>query len=182
MREIAKEQNFINAKKRDSQDICFAPDKDYAGFIERYTGEKIKTGDFIDQNGNKIGEHKGIIRYTIGQRKGLGLYNPEPLFVTALNPYDNAVTVGKSEDLFSSTLTANDINLIPVDKINGMVHVQAKIRYAHAPQPAILRQIDNDTIHLEFDRPQRAITPGQAVVLYDGEDVIGGGTITSENL
>ena len=179
VRNIALEQSFVNAKKRDSQDICFAPDGDYAGFIERYTNAPIKKGDFIDKSGKTIGEHKGIINYTIGQRKGLGLYNPQPLYVLNLNAQDNTVTVGASEDLFKKSLTANDINLIPMDKIDGSLRVQAKIRYAHSPAPATLWQTDENTIQVEFDTPQRAISPGQAVVLYDGETVIGGGTITA---
>jgi len=176
VRAIAQEQNFINAKKRDSQDICFAPDGDYAGFIERYTGNPIQKGQFI-KNNQPIGEHRGIIHYTIGQRKGLGLYNPEPLYVTGLNPAENTVAVGTNEELFSHTLKANDINLIPFDKLDGALRVQAKIRYSHLPQPATLHQLDDDTIRLDFDTPQRAITPGQAVVVYDSETVIGGGTI-----
>ena len=177
VREIATEQGFINAKKRDSQDICFAPDGDYAGFIERYTKTPIKKGHFINKKGQTLGEHKGIINYTIGQRKGLGLSNPEPLFVLGLNPQDNTVTVGASEDLFTKTLIARDINLIPIDKLDNPLRIQAKIRYAHQPASATLWQTGEDSIRVEFDTPQRAITPGQAVVLYDGEVVIGGGTI-----
>jgi len=178
VRAIAEAQNFINAKKRDSQDICFAPDGDYAGFIERHTGTSTKKGYFINKNGKILGEHKGIINYTIGQRKGLGLTAPEPLFVLGLDVTENTVTVGASEELFTKTLTAHDINLIPIDKLDNSLRVQAKIRYAHDPQPATLWQTDNDCLHVQFDSPQRAITPGQAVVLYDGEIVIGGGTIT----
>ena len=177
VREIATEQGFINAKKRDSQDICFAPDGDYAGFIERYTKTPVKKGRFINKSDQTLGEHKGIINYTIGQRKGLGLSNPEPLFVLGLNPQDNTVTVGASEDLFTKTLTARDINLIPIDKLDNPLRIQAKIRYAHQPASATLWQTGEDSIRVEFDTPQRAITPGQAVVLYDGEVVIGGGTI-----
>jgi tRNA-specific 2-thiouridylase len=179
VRAIAESQGFINAKKRDSQDICFAPDGDYAGFITRHTGSPPKKGQFINQHGKPIGEHKGLINYTIGQRKGLGLTAPSPLFVTALNPAENTVTVGASEELFTTTLTAHDINLIPTEKIDGELRATAKIRYAHAPQPATLRQLSEDQIQVTFDTPQRAITPGQAVVFYDGEIVIGGGTIQS---
>ena len=178
VREIAENQGFVNAKKRDSQDICFAPDGDYAGFIKRYNGSEIKKGNFICNKTNQpIGEHKGLIHYTIGQRKGLGLYSPNPLYVISLNPEQNTVTVGTSEDLFSSCLTASDINLIPFDKLDGSLRVQAKIRFSHQPQPATLWQTGEDKIRVEFDAPQRAITPGQAVALYDGDVVIGGGTI-----
>jgi tRNA-specific 2-thiouridylase len=177
VRAIAEAQHFINAKKRDSQDICFAPDGDYAGFIERHTGVPASKGAFIDTNGKILGEHKGIINYTIGQRKGLGISAKEPLFVLAVCPRENTVTLGASHKLFSKSLTAHDINLIPFDKIDGKLQVQAKIRYAHAAQPAVVRQTDTDRLLVEFAEPQRAITPGQAVVLYDGETVIGGGTI-----
>jgi len=184
VRKIAEEQRFVNAKKRDSQDICFAPDGDYAGFIERYAsgggaipGYKIEPGKFLNTQGEILGGHKGIIHYTIGQRKGLGISAPHPLFVLSLNPQDNTVTLGKSEELFATTFTANDINLIPMDKLDGSLRVQAKIRYSHIAQPATLWQTDEDTIRIEFDTPQRAITPGQAVVLYDGDIVVGGGTI-----
>ncbi|MCL2387873.1 MAG: tRNA 2-thiouridine(34) synthase MnmA [Defluviitaleaceae bacterium] len=180
VRAIAEAQGFVNAKKRDSQDICFAPDGDYAGFIERHTQTPASKGRFINKNGKTLGEHKGIINYTIGQRKGLGLFNPSPLYVLGMNASENTVTVGASEDLFTNTLTAHDINLIPMDKLDGALRVQAKIRYAHQAQPATLRQTDNDQLHVEFDSPQRAITAGQAVVFYDGEIVIGGGTISGE--
>lgn len=177
VREIAESQNFITAKKRDSQDICFAPDGDYAGFILRHTKEPQKKGRFINKSGNILGEHKGIINYTIGQRKGLGITAPEPLYVTEINPQDNTVTVGASAELFTKTLTAGDINLITMDRIDGSFNVQAKIRYAHTRQNAIIHQTAEGRIHVEFSTTQRAITPGQAVVFYDGDIVIGGGTI-----
>ena len=177
VRRIAVQQGFVNAKKRDSQDICFAPDGDYAAFIERYTNHKIQPGKFISQTGEIIGEHKGIIHYTVGQRKGLGVSAPHPLFVLSLDPSKNTITLGTSEQLFSSRLTANDINLIPINKIDDKLRIQAKIRYSHNAQPATLWQTGEDEIHLEFDTPQRAITPGQAVVLYYGDIVVGGGTI-----
>jgi tRNA-specific 2-thiouridylase len=179
VREIAEAQGFVNAKKSDSQDICFAPDNDYAGFITRHTNEPQKKGHFINRSGKIMGEHKGIINYTIGQRKGLGLTAPEPLFVTAINPEENTVTVGASSDLFTKSLTARDINLIPFDSLNGEMQVTAKIRYAHSPQTATIRQTSADEIKVDFNVPQRAITPGQAVVFYNGDVVIGGGTICS---
>ena len=174
--QIAIQQGFINAKKRDSQDICFAPDGNYAGFVEKYAG--VKTGRFIDKNNQTLGQHKGIVHYTIGQRKGLGLSAPTPLYVTALNSAENTVTLGQSEDLFTTELTAADINLIPLNKIETPIKIQAKIRYSHKPQPATAWQTDEDTLKVKFDTPQRAVTPGQAVVLYDGDIVMGGGTIS----
>ncbi|MCL2528330.1 MAG: tRNA 2-thiouridine(34) synthase MnmA [Defluviitaleaceae bacterium] len=177
VRDIAAKLDMVTAAKRDSQDICFAPDGDYAGFIERYTGQADNPGDFISPNGEVIGRHKGIIHYTIGQRKGLGLYGPAPQYVSALDPKANTVTVGPAEHLFAKALKARDINLIPCDKLGEPVNIQAKIRYSHPAQPARVWQTAPDEIHVEFDKPQRAITPGQAVVLYDGDIVVGGGTI-----
>jgi len=181
VRKIAEKQGLINAKKRDSQDICFAPNGDYAGFIKRHTKNHsqaiCKPGKFISTTGKILGEHKGIIHYTIGQRKGLGVSAPHPLFVLSLNLAENTVTLGKAEELFSTVLEAHDINLIPIDRLDGSLRVQAKIRYSHIPQPATMQQTGEDTIRIEFDIPQRAITPGQAVVVYDGDIVIGGGTI-----
>jgi len=177
VRTIAANLNFTTADKRDSQDICFAPDGDYAGFIERHTGQASPKGDFISPGGQVLGEHNGIIHYTIGQRKGLGLYGPTPQYVSAIDPRANTVTVGSSDDLFANSLTAHDINLIPVDKLDGPLNVTAKIRYSQPAQPAKLWQIGPDELYVEFEKPQRAITPGQAVVLYDGDLVIGGGTI-----
>jgi tRNA-specific 2-thiouridylase len=177
VREIAKTQNLVNAKKRDSQDICFAPKGDYAGFITSRTNTEPQEGNFIDRGGKILGRHKGVINYTIGQRKGLGITAAEPLFVTGINAAENTIILGASTELFSKNLKANDINLIPIEKLDGKLRVQAKIRYAHSPHPATIWQTDNSDIHVEFDEPQRAITSGQAVVFYDGEIVIGGGTI-----
>ena len=179
VRKIAANLKFTTANKRDSQDICFAPDGDYAGFIERHTGQTEPQGNFISPCGQVLGRHNGISRYTIGQRKGLGLYGPAPQYVCAIDPKANTVTVGPSEILFSNSLDACDINLIPLDTLSGPLNVQAKIRYSHPPTPAKLWQTNPDEIHVEFEKPQRAITPGQAVVLYDGDIVVGGGTITA---
>lgn len=176
-REIAEQQGFINAKKHDSQDICFVQNGNYAEFIEDYTKKTYPEGNFVDVHGNILGRHKGIIRYTIGQRKGLGLSLKEPMYVMEINTTDNTVVLGRDADLFTDTLIANDINLISVPRINGEMHVKAKVRYRHTEQPAIVTQIDDDTIKVVFDEPQRAITKGQAVVLYDGDVVVGGGTI-----
>ncbi|MCL2047812.1 MAG: tRNA 2-thiouridine(34) synthase MnmA [Defluviitaleaceae bacterium] len=177
VRAIAQARSLINAKKRDSQDICFVPSGDYAGFITGYTGRAPQEGNFVNKDGEILGKHRGIINYTIGQRKGLGISAPQPLFVTAIK--ENTVVLGASDELFSKEVRANDINLIPFDKLDGKMRVQAKIRYAHTSEPATLWQTGGDELYLEFDSPQRAITAGQAVVCYDGEVVVGGGTIVN---
>ncbi|MBR1731043.1 MAG: tRNA 2-thiouridine(34) synthase MnmA [Ruminococcus sp.] len=176
VRKIAEENGFINAKKHDSQDICFVPDGKYAQFIENYTGKSYERGDFTDCDGNVLGEHKGIIRYTIGQRKGLGLSLPEPMYVCEKDLENNKVILGRNEDLFSKELYAEDINLISVKELKEPVRVYAKVRYNQKAQPATAEQIDG-RLHVVFDEPQRAICKGQAVVLYDGDTVVGGGTI-----
>lgn len=177
VREIALNQGFINAKKRDSQDICFVPDGDYAKFIEGYSHKTYPDGDFVDLHGNVLGTHKGIIRYTIGQRKGLGLSLPKPLYVCKTDIEANKVILGDNEDLFSKSLDAEDINLTACDNINSPIRVKAKIRYSQTEEDATVVQTGDDSIHVEFDKPQRAITKGQAVVLYDNDVVIGGGVI-----
>ena len=181
VRELAESRSLSTAKKRDSQDICFAPDGDYAGFIVRKTKKPLAEGSFVDKNGNILGRHGGIIRYTIGQRKGLGITAPHPLYVTAINTAANTITLGTNDELFSKSLTACDINLIALDKIDSSLQCQAKIRYAHPRQDAKIIQTAEDRIHVEFSEPQRAITPGQAVVFYDGNIVIGGGKITANS-
>lgn len=178
VRKIAEAHDFINAKKHDSQDICFVQNGSYADFIEEYTGKKYPPGNFVDINGNVLGRHKGIIRYTVGQRKGLGISHEKPLFVLAVNPKENTVILTENEGLFTKTLTAKNINLITTEEIKEPVRLFAKIRYSHKEQPATVVQTDSDTITVEFDEPQRAITKGQAVVLYDGDTVVGGGIIS----
>ena len=177
VREIANEQGFINAKKRDSQDICFVPDGDYAAFIERYTGKDYPNGDFVDLDGNVLGAHKGLIRYTRGQRKGLGLALPKPMYVCGIDSGANRVILGDNSDLFSNTLDAEDINLIAADRLEAPIRAEVKVRYSQSAQSATVIQTAEDKLHVEFDEPQRAITGGQAVVIYDGDTVIGGGTI-----
>lgn len=177
VREIALEQGFINAKKRESQDICFVPDGNYAGFIEEYAGTKFAKGRFVDIDGNDLGEHGGVIRYTVGQRKGLGVSAAAPLYVCSIHPENNTVVLGGGERLYSKSLTAKDVNFIPFERLDAPMRVSAKIRYRHQEQPATVFQLDSDTVRVEFDSPQRAVTKGQAVVLYDGDVVVGGGTI-----
>ncbi len=177
VRRIAAEQGFVNAGKHDSQDICFVPGGSYADFIRNFTGKEYPPGDFVDEDGNVLGRHKGVIHYTLGQRKGLGLSFPQPMYVTAIDPVRNTVTLGPHASLFSRELTARDINLISVDHIDGEMRVKAKVRYRQQEQAALVCQTDGDELRIVFDEPQRAITPGQAVVLYDGDTVVGGGRI-----
>ncbi len=175
---IAAEHGFVNAKKHDSQDICFVPDGKYAEFIESYTGRRYPEGDFVDVDGNVLGRHKGIIRYTVGQRKGLGIALGEPAYVLRINTSDNTVVLGTNEELFTRTLEADHVNLISCERIDNPMRVKAKIRNRHKEQWATAEQIAADRLRITFDEPQRAVTPGQAVVLYDGDVVVGGGTIT----
>lgn len=176
-RDMAEEMGFINARKHDSQDICFIPDGDYVSFIENITGETFEKGKFIDINGNVLGIHDGIIKYTIGQRKGLGLALGEPMYVKDKNLENNTVTLARNNELFSTTLIAKDINLISCESITEPMKIKAKIRYNQKEQPATVWQLDENTIKVVFDEPQRAITKGQSVVLYDDEIVVGGGII-----
>ena len=177
VREIATGAGFNNAQKNESQDICFVPDGDYAGFIGKYTGEQPRAGRFVDVDGNDLGENRGVIHYTIGQRRGLGLAMPYPPYVLEIRPETDTIVIGRNEQLYSKSLIAQDINLIPCDRLDAPVRANVKIRYNHTGQPATVRQIGEDAIHIEFDEPQRAITKGQAAVIYDGNTVIGGGTI-----
>ena len=177
VREIAEKHGFVNARKHDSQDICFVPDGDYAKFIEKYTGKKTPEGDFVDKEGNYIGRHKGIIHYTIGQRRGLGIPAASRLYVCEISPKTNTVVLGDNADLFSSELEADSVNLISVDNLSEPKRVTAKIRYRHKEQPATAWQTPDGILHVKFDEPQRAITKGQAVVMYDGDEVVGGGVI-----
>ena len=177
-RTIAEEQGFINARKHDSQDICFVPDGDYVAFMERYTGKNYTGGDFLDLQGNVVGKHQGAVHYTLGQRKGLGLAMGAPVYVCAKDMEKNTVTVGPNEALFSASLLANDWNWFPFAELTEPIRVSAKARYNQPPQPATVYPEENGSARVVFDSPQRALTPGQAVVLYDGDMVVGGGTIT----
>ena len=178
IRAIALEQKLVSARKGDSQDICFIPDGDYAAFIRRHTGREYPAGDFVSPAGVVIGQHEGIISYTLGQRRGLGVSSADGrLYVTKIDPESNRVTLGKNEELFARTLEADHVNFIPFDKLEAPMRAQAKARYRQAAQPAVVEQVGQDRIRVTFDWPQRAITPGQSVVLYDGDIVIGGGTI-----
>lgn len=177
VRKIAEENGFINADKKDSQDICFVPDGKYADFICKYTGRTFPDGDFVDLSGNVLGTHKGIIRYTIGQRRGLNLSLPQSMYVCRKDIDTNTVTLCLDHELFSSQLIAEDVNLISIKELKEPVRLSAKIRYKHNQADATLYPLDKDKIRLVFDTPQRAVTKGQAVVMYIGDTVVGGGTI-----
>ena len=176
-RRIAEEQGFYNADKPDSQDICFVPDGDYAGFIARFTGHNCSAGDFVDEEGHVLGRHKGIVHYTVGQRKGLGIAADTPLYVKQIDAVSNRVVLSGNESLFSRELTANDFNWIAYDVPPRELCATARVRYHQREQAATVTVLGDGRVHLVFDEPQRAITPGQAVVLYDGDTVLGGGTI-----
>lgn len=177
VRALAAAQGFLNAKKRDSQDICFVPDGDYAAFIRRYTGKEYPPGDFVDVDGNVIGQHKGLICYTIGQRRGLGVAAGKPIYVKQLQPEENRVVLADNEQLYDSTVLAERFNWIAYDAPHQPVRVKARARYHHPEQPATATVLPDGRVEITFDTPQRALTCGQAVVLYDGDTVVGGGTI-----
>ena len=178
IREIAsKIDNFVS-KKKDSQEICFIPDNDYGNFIEKEYSFKAPKGNFVDTDGNILGKHRGIIYYTVGQRKGLGISFGKPMYVYEIRPETNEVVLCENDALFHKTLYANNINLMSVPEIKDGMRFMAKIRYSHKKSPCTVK-INGDILECIFDEPQRAITPGQAVVLYDGDYVAGGGTIIS---
>ena len=179
VRELAEELKFTNARKHDSQDICFIHDGDYAGFIESYTGKKYLPGSFIDSQGRVIGNHRGIIHYTTGQRRGLGVAAGSRLYVSSMNINDNTITlVPESESLLARGVIASDINIISGEKIHNL-NARVKTRYRQREIPAIINQSDNNELIIEFRKKQKTPAIGQAVVIYDdGDSVIGGGTIT----
>ena len=177
VRQIAEEQGFINARKKDSQDICFVPDGDYVAFMKEYTGKDYPAGDYLDLMGNVVGRHCGAVCYTLGQRKGLNLAMGKPVYVCGKDMEKNTVTVGPNEALFTDTLYATDCNWIAIEALTEPIRVTAKARSRHAGAAATVYP-EGDSIRVVFDEPQRAITPGQAVVLYDGDMVIGSGTIS----
>ena len=176
-REIAEAQGFVNADKHDSQDICFVPDGDYAHFIENWCGFRFTEGDFVDRDGNFIAKHKGIINYTIGQRKGLGIAAKAPYYVVNKDLAKNQVVLGSNDDLFSNHLEATDLNFISIEKLTEPMKVKAKVRYRQKETDAVITPLENGNVSVDFETPQRAIAPGQAVVFYDGDTVVGGGTI-----
>jgi tRNA-specific 2-thiouridylase len=177
VRSAAAGRGFVNAKKRESQDICFVPEGRYADFISRCVGEDLPEGDFIDAGGRVLGRHRGLARYTVGQRRGLGLALPAPLYVLEKRVSDNTVVLAPERDLYSRALEARDINLIACGRLERPLRVAAKLRYGQAASPATAEQTGEDRLRVEFDEAQRAVAGGQSVVLYDGDIVVGGGVI-----
>ena len=177
IRDIAQREGFVNADKPDSQDICFVPDGDYARFIEAYCKKSFPEGDFVDEEGTVLGRHKGIIRYTIGQRKGLGLSMGEPVYVCGKDMSANTVTVGPESALFVREILVEDLNWIAIEGLDSPLRVGAKTRSRQAEQAAEIFPESGGRVRVVFDRPQRAVTPGQAAVFYSGDTVVGGGTI-----
>ena len=179
VRELAEEAGLRVANKPDSQEICFVPDNDYAGFIERETGVKEEVGNFVSTSGEILGQHKGIGHYTIGQRKGLGIAFGEPMFVVEIRAHANEVVLGRGEEVFASHLTARKVNYMAVSGFTAGQEGTAKIRYNDSGARAVISDVGEDFFSLTFASPVRAVTTGQAVVLYDGAYVLGGGTIAS---
>lgn len=178
VRQLAEQSGFVNAHKPDSQDICFVPNGDYVSIIELQTGKKADFGNFVDKQGNVLGRHRGVIHYTIGQRKGLGISSSKPLYVCKICPQSGEVVLGSNEDLLGTAADVVDFNWISGTAPQGAFRCKAKIRYRQPEQWATVTPTGKNTVHIVFDAPQRAITPGQAAVLYDGDTVLGGGTIT----
>lgn len=176
VRAIAEAQGLVNARKKDSQDICFVPDGDYAGFIRRATGKSYPEGNFVDESGRILGRHKGIICYTIGQRRGLGVSGGRPLYVKEIDPAANTVALADNAGLFERGVLAGDFNWISGSAPREAIRVRARARYHH-PEQWATAQVTQGGVRIVFDEPQRALTRGQSVVLYDGDTVLGGGII-----
>ncbi len=175
VRQMAEARGLVSAAKPDSQDICFVPDGDYAAFLERYTGETVPAGDFVDTNGKVLGTHKGHIHYTVGQRKGLGVAFGQPMFVLGKDAENNTVILGTKEQLPCTALFADDVNWMAIETLSEPIRVMAKTRYHQPETPATVYPTESG-VRVEFDTPKVA-APGQAVVFYDGDTVVGGGTI-----
>lgn len=176
VRAVAAQFDVAMSKKSDSQEICFVPDQDYVGFLKRNSETEIKSGKFVDQNGNVLGEHQGIVNYTIGQRKGLGVTFGKPMYVIDIDSSSNVVQLGENADVFKSELLAKDVNFISIESLNGPFQCKAKVRYS-AKEAACTLIPEGDFVRVRFEEPQRAITPGQAVVFYKDDFLVGGGTI-----
>lgn len=176
-REIARELDLVVAEKPESQEICFVEDDDYGRFLSERRGADIKPGFFVDAKGNRLGTHKGIVHYTVGQRKGLGIALGKPMFVVEIIPDKNLVVLGDETEVFSSSLIASDMNYMPFEHLESSIRVKAKIRYSAKEAGAEVIPLEGNKAKVTFSEPQRAITPGQAVVFYDGDILVGGGTI-----
>ena len=175
--EIAKEIGLSLYNKKDSEEICFIPDNDHGRYIKEARPLEVVPGNFVDKNGNVLGQHKGIVYYTIGQRKGLRIALGRPVFVTDINPMTNEVVLGPETDIFKTDLVAKDVNFIPFDKLEGEITVEAKVRYSGRPAEAVISPMENGRVKVSFKEKQRAITKGQSVVFYQGNMVVGGGII-----
>jgi tRNA-specific 2-thiouridylase len=179
VRKIARELTLPVADKPGSQEICFIPDDNYAEFLKDYIPRAAEPGPILNEQGNIVGHHQGILFYTIGQRKGLGIAAREPLYVIDIKPERNAIVVGSKEKAFGDELIADNLNWVNIARLTQSITVKAKIRYRHPEAEATVTPIDDDRIYVKFTEPQLAIAPGQAIVFYDGDIVIGGGTIAS---
>lgn len=177
IRTIAEKEGFVNANKPDSQDICFVKDGDYAGFLQKTLGADPAEGEFVDREGNVLGRHRGIIHYTVGQRKGLGKTFGKPMYVVRIDSGTNRVTLGSDEDLFTDSFSAGNVNLISLEALKEPMEVTVKTRYRQTEVPAIIYPGGPDRVLVKFRDKQRAVTPGQAAVFYKGDVVVGGGTI-----
>lgn len=180
VRQIAEEQGLVNARRRDSQDICFIPNGKYAEFIMETTGKTFPAGPYLDEEGNVLGRHRGIIRYTRGQHKKLGISTQQPLYVLEKDVEHNAIRLGPDSALWSLTLTAEQLNWISIPELTAPMRVTVKTRYSQRESAAVAEMLPDGRLRVVFEEPQRAITTGQAVVLYDGEMVVGGGIICGE--
>jgi tRNA-specific 2-thiouridylase len=182
VRQIAQELELPVADKPESQEICFIPDDDYPKFLKEYMPQAVKPGPILDREGNTLGEHRGILFYTVGQRKGLGISAREPLYVVAIDREENAIIVGTKREVYGDELIAMDVNWIAVGELKQSLGLRAKIRYHHREADVVITPLLNeDRVHVKFKQPQMAIAPGQAIVFYHGDNVLGGGTIEPTN-
>ncbi|MCO6511676.1 MAG: tRNA 2-thiouridine(34) synthase MnmA [Aridibacter famidurans] len=183
VRDIARDANLYTAEKAESQEICFVPDGKYSEFIDRYldhdgrASEIPSEGDIVNTRGEKLSEHSGIHRYTVGQRRGLGIAHEKPLYVVKIEPRSNKIVVGEKEELLSDSFTARGVNWVAFDEPNHAVRAHVKVRYRHKPVRAAIEALEGSRARITFDEPQPAVTPGQATVFYEGEEVVGGGWI-----
>jgi tRNA-specific 2-thiouridylase len=183
VREIAREANLYVAEKQESQEICFVPDGNYSEFLDRYlehenrSDELPENGEIVNAKGEKLGEHSGIHRYTIGQRRGLGIAHEKPLYVVQIERLKNQIVVGEKDELEAIEFTAKGVNWVAFDEPSEPVRAEVKVRYRHEPATATIYALPDNRARIVFDEPQRAITPGQATIFYHGEEVVGGGWI-----
>ena len=178
VRELAAKHGFINAKKAESQDICFVPDGDYASFIQSHTGVAFEPGNIVDRAGKVLGQHMGLVHYTVGQRKGIGVAAGEPLYVYAKDPSRNELVVGTDADTLCTAIEVDDVNFIARSSLPEPERFTVKAHYRQRERGAVVEQTGEESLRISFDEPQRACAPGQAAVVYDGDTVVCGGTIT----